>query len=69
MAHRTPTSDFVLDQHLTVAAVPLPTGQLRAASDINQAIGVLIGDGYSLRQADWEPTPKPLEDQRPTICW
>ena len=49
-----PLGDFVLDQHLTVAAAPLPEGQLRAASDINQAIGVLIGHGYTLRQADWE---------------
>ncbi len=32
----------------------LPEGQLRAASDINQAIGVLIGHGYSLRQAHRE---------------
>ena len=47
-------SDFILDQHLTVAAGSLPEGQLRAASAINQAIGVLIGRGYTPQQAHWE---------------
>jgi hypothetical protein len=42
-----PQSDFALDQHLNV-----PAGtSLRAASVINQAIGVLIGRGYTPRQA------------------
>jgi hypothetical protein len=46
-------SDFILDQ-LSVAAGSLPEGQLRAASAINQAIGVLIGRGYTPQQAHWE---------------
>jgi len=46
-----PQIDFALDQHLSV-----PTGSdvgtsLRAASVINQAVGVLIGLGYTPRQA------------------
>jgi hypothetical protein len=48
-----PPSDFVLDQHL----VPLwsdPRTHLAAASVINQAIGVLIGRGYTPQQADWQ---------------
>lgn len=49
-----PPSDFALDQHLSV-----PTGSdagtyLRAASVINQAIGVLIGRGYTPGQAHQE---------------
>jgi hypothetical protein len=46
-----PLSDFVLDQHLTVPA-PSETGtQLNAVSVVNQAIGVLIGRGYTPEQA------------------
>ena len=46
-----PLSDFVLDQHLTVPT-PMNTGtQLHAASVVNQAIGVLIGRGYTPDQA------------------
>jgi hypothetical protein len=46
-----PPSDFVLDQHLTVPT-PTNTGsQLRAAAAVNQAIGVLIGRGYTPDQA------------------
>lgn len=48
-----PASDFVLDQHLTPAG-SLPDDPLRAASAINQAIGVLIGRGYTPQQADGE---------------
>jgi hypothetical protein len=47
-------SDFILDQHLALAAGSLPEGQLRAASAINQALGVLIGRGYTPQQADGE---------------
>jgi hypothetical protein len=47
-------SDFILDQHLTLAAGSLPEGQLRAASAINQALGVLIGRGYTPQRAHGE---------------
>jgi hypothetical protein len=46
-----PPSDFALDQHLSVPARSDGGASLRAASVINQAIGVLIGRGYSPRQA------------------
>lgn len=49
-----PPRDFVLDQHLTHAAESPPEGHLHAASTINQAIGVLIGRGYTPQQADWQ---------------
>jgi hypothetical protein len=45
-----PPSDFVLDQHLTLPAASEP-GALHAASVINQAIGVLVGRGYTPKQA------------------
>ncbi|UQX12586.1 hypothetical protein [Candidatus Mycobacterium methanotrophicum] len=49
-----PPSDFALDQHLSVPA-GLDTGTyLRTASVVNQAIGVLIGRGYTPGQADRE---------------
>ena len=47
-------SDFILDQHLALATGSLPEGYLRAASAINQAVGVLIGRGYTPQQAHWE---------------
>lgn len=47
-----PPSDFAIDQHLSVpAGSDVGTTSLRAASVINQAIGVLIGRGYTPRQA------------------
>jgi hypothetical protein len=49
-----PLADFILDQHLTIPAGSLTGGQLRATSAINQAIGVLIGRGYTPQQADSE---------------
>ena len=49
-----PPSDFVLDQHLNVSAGSDTGTHLRTASVINQAIGVLIGRGYTLRQAHRE---------------
>jgi hypothetical protein len=49
-----PLSEFVLDQHLTVPT-PMNIGtQLHAASVVNQAIGVLIGHGYTPDQALWQ---------------
>ncbi|BBY03261.1 hypothetical protein [Mycobacterium seoulense] len=42
-----PPSDFALDQHLSVPAESDAGTYLRAASVINQAIGVLIGRGYT----------------------
>jgi hypothetical protein len=47
-------SGFVLDQHVTSATETVPEGQLHTASAINQAIGVLIGRGYTPQQADWQ---------------
>jgi len=47
-----PLSDFVLNQHLTIPAGSHIGTHLAADSVINQAIGVLIGRGYSPGQAD-----------------
>ena len=49
-----PPSDFALDQHLSVPAGSDAGTYLRAASVINQAIGVLIGRGYTPGQAHQE---------------
>jgi hypothetical protein len=49
-----PLTDFALDQHLRMPAESLTGGRLRADSAINQAIGVLVGRGYTPQQADWE---------------
>ena len=46
-----PPSDFALDQHRSAPAGSDAGTSLRAASVINQAIGVLIGRGYTPRQA------------------
>jgi hypothetical protein len=46
-----PPSDFALDQHLNVPAGSNGGTYLRATSVINQAIGVLIGRGYTPVQA------------------
>ena len=46
-----PPSEFALDQHLSVPAGSDGGTSLRAASVINQAIGVLIGRGYTPRHA------------------
>jgi hypothetical protein len=43
--------DFALDQHLTLAADPDTGGGVQAASVVNQAIGVLLGRGYTPEQA------------------
>lgn len=49
-----PPSDFALDGHLSVPARSDTGTYLRTASVINQAIGVLIGRGYTPGQADRE---------------
>jgi hypothetical protein len=49
-----PLTAITLDEHLTVPAGPDAAAQLQAASDINQAIGVLIGRGYTPQQAHWQ---------------
>ena len=46
-----PPSDFALDRHLSVSAGSDTGTSLRTASVINQAIGVLIGRGYTPGQA------------------
>jgi hypothetical protein len=51
---RRPPGDFALDQHLTVPGGSNGGTSLRAASVINQAIGVVIGRGYTPRQAHSE---------------
>lgn len=43
--------DVTLDEHLALAGVPDTAAQLRVAMEIDQAIGVLIGRGYTVRQA------------------
>jgi hypothetical protein len=49
-----PPTEFVLDQHLTPIARPTSEGQLLEATAINQAIGALIGRGYTPQQANTE---------------
>ncbi len=49
-----PPSDFALDQHLSVPDGSDARTYLRAASVVNQAIGVLIGRGYPPGQAHRE---------------
>ncbi|RAL30831.1 ANTAR domain-containing protein [Rhodococcus sp. AQ5-07] len=46
-----PAADFVLDQDLTVPAAADISADLHAASDIDQAIGVLIGRGETPQHA------------------
>ncbi len=46
-----PPSEFALDQHLSAPAGSDAATHLRTTSVINQAIGVLIGRGYTPRQA------------------
>ncbi len=46
-----PASDFALDQHLSLPAGSDAGTHLRMASVINQAIGVLIGRGYTPERA------------------
>ena len=48
-----PLTEVTLDEHL-VPAGPDTTDQLQAMSHINQAIGVLIGRGYTPQQAHWK---------------
>ena len=47
-----PLSDFVLDQHLPTPAEWRAATSLFEPSVINQAIGALIGRGYTLKQAE-----------------
>jgi hypothetical protein len=47
-----PLSDFVLDQHLLAPAGTGTGTDLLEASVINQAIGALIGQDYTLHQAE-----------------
>jgi hypothetical protein len=47
-----PPSDFVLDQHLLAPAERGDTTSLFEVSVINQAIGALIGQGYTLERAE-----------------
>jgi hypothetical protein len=47
-----PLSDFVLDQHLPAPAERGAATSLFEMSVINQAIGALIGKGYTPEQAE-----------------
>ena len=47
-------ADFVLDRHLGLPAEPVPDSGVRTLSLINQAIGVLLGRGYTPEQAQSE---------------
>jgi hypothetical protein len=49
-----PARDVVLDEHLGLPARPGFDGSLTAASAIDQAIGVLVGRGYTHQQAGWQ---------------
>lgn len=49
-----PSTEFVLDEHLGVPAEPDTATPIADASAVNQAIGVLIGRGYSPEQAHLE---------------
>ena len=46
-----PLSDFTMDRHLAIPTGAVSGNSLRAASLVNQAIGVLIGRGYTPEQA------------------
>jgi hypothetical protein len=47
-------TDFVLDQHLNLPTEPNTAGGVQASSFVNQAIGVLLGHGYTPEQAESE---------------
>ena len=47
-------TDFALDQHLNLPAEPDTGCGVQAASLLNQAIGVLLGHGYTPEQAESE---------------
>jgi len=49
-----PLTDFTMDGHLPVPVEPEPDISVRGSSLINQAIGVLIGRGYTPEEADLE---------------
>jgi hypothetical protein len=49
-----PLADFTLDQHLALPVGSTTASPLRAASVVNQAIGVLIGRGYTPQRASRE---------------
>ena len=57
-------ADFVMDEHLTLAFEPRTGEGLIAASAINQAVGVLIGQGHTpdeaRRQLEERPTAPAL---------
>jgi len=54
-----PLTDFVLDQHLAIPAGSHIGTHLAADSVINQAIGVLIGRGYTPSKPLDDSTPRP----------
>jgi hypothetical protein len=49
-----PPIEFVLDAHLRTPTEPNPATPIAAESAINQAIGVLIGRGFTAEQANLE---------------
>jgi hypothetical protein len=65
-----PLDDFALDQHLTFATRPRSEQDHHASSAINQAVGVLIGRGYTPQQADGELDTQAANSQigRPEVA-
>jgi len=57
-----PPTAFVLDHHLTAAIQPTSEGRLREASAVNQAIGALIGRGYTPQQGNTELSTQAAND-------
>lgn len=49
-----PLTDFALDEHFTIPVGPDTATQLGASCETDQALGVLIGRGYTAQQADWQ---------------
>jgi hypothetical protein len=47
-------TDFSLDRHLNLPAEPVVPGSVQGSSLVNQAIGVLLGRGYTPEQAELE---------------
>jgi hypothetical protein len=46
-----PLADYLLDQHVLLPATADTDGGVRAASVVDQAIGVLLGRGYTPERA------------------
>jgi len=56
-----PVGEFVFDQHLSIPPETGTDGVISALSAVNQAIGVLIGRGYTLERARFELDRRAVE--------